>query len=277
MILCTHTNNGKNPNSSSFNRKWLQRQLLISTPIHTVFAWASRKSPFSIARIMSHLVMSMARCAFNLPSSSWNVTSVNACDPMNFSRFFLRYCVRGERMEWRQFDQFSLFGLLSFDNLYTNCSSYQGVATKMIILGERLFDGGRDSFAQIWDFQEIGCLLNLLKWSEQLYWVCDPFTSVCTGVWGRQLNCPIRDDGQRLQLVHSYLLLVLIELREEHIELTCSASVTHVKCRYLESTDFASRSFDRRACLRNRDEKAHHMAAPLKRFNVFSYRNTNLL
>lgn len=54
----------------------------------TVCSCASLKSPFSIARIISHLAISMARCDFILPSSNSNVTSVNAHVPINFSKFF---------------------------------------------------------------------------------------------------------------------------------------------------------------------------------------------
>lgn len=61
----------------------------------TVCACASLKSPFSIARIISHLAISIGRCDFIFPSSSSNMTSVNALDPMNFSMFFLTSC------EWK--------------------------------------------------------------------------------------------------------------------------------------------------------------------------------
>lgn len=54
----------------------------------TVCACASLKSPLSMARIISHLAINIARCDFILPSSNSNVTSVNALDPIIFSKFF---------------------------------------------------------------------------------------------------------------------------------------------------------------------------------------------
>lgn len=57
--------------------------------ILTTLACASRKSPLSIARIMSHRAINIARCDFICPSSNSNVTSLNVLRLMHFSRFFL--------------------------------------------------------------------------------------------------------------------------------------------------------------------------------------------
>lgn len=55
----------------------------------TVCAWASRKSPFSIARITSHLATRIARWALIRPSSSSNVMSANI--PLS-TQYFSRFC-----------------------------------------------------------------------------------------------------------------------------------------------------------------------------------------